>query len=64
YNIDKAVFVGVDGQAIDSEEGKRAAARALLQQYKSNDKYREHPEVLENEPLEGEVIGGDGDRTA
>ncbi len=59
YNIDKAIIVDVDGQAIASEEGKRVAARALLKQFQSNDKYREHPEVLENEPIEGKVVGGD-----
>jgi len=58
-NIDKAIIVDVDGQAIASEEGKRVAARALLKQFQSNDKYREHPEVLENEPIEGKVVGGD-----
>lgn len=61
YNIDKAIFVDVDGNAIAGEEGKRVASRALLEQFKSNEKYREHPEVLENEPqdiVEGEVVGG------
>lgn len=63
YNVDKAIFVDASGEAITSEEGKRGAARrALLEKFKSNEKYREHPEVLENKPelLEGEVIGGDG----
>jgi hypothetical protein len=60
FNIDRAIFVGVDGEAVATEEGKRVAARALLQQFKSNDKYREHPEVTQNEPIEGEVIDGDG----
>lgn len=63
YNIDKAIFVGAEGDAIESEEGKRAAARALLKQFKSNEKYREHPEVLDHEPeaIEGEVVRGNGD---
>lgn len=62
YNIDQAVFVDADGKAIASEEGKRVASRALLEKFKSNEKYREHPEVLENEPeaIEGEVVGGNG----
>jgi antitoxin component of MazEF toxin-antitoxin module len=62
FNIDKAVIVRVDGQEITSEEGKRVAARTLLEQFKSNEKYREHPEVVNNEPevLEGEVVGGNG----
>lgn len=62
YNIDKAVFVDLDGKAIEGEEGRRAASRALLERFKSNEKYKEHPEVLnhESEVLEGEVVGGNG----
>lgn len=55
FNIDKAIFVGKDGEAL-SEEGRREAARALLEQQKANEKYREHPEVLAHEVLEGNVI--------
>lgn len=62
FNIDKAIFVDAEG-AEHNEEGKRAASRALLQQFKSNEKYREHPEVLDHEVLEGEVVNRDnGDR--
>ncbi len=53
FNIGKAVFVGVDGKAIKSEEGKRAAARALLEQHKTNKRYTEQEPGI----LEGEVLG-------
>ena len=56
FNIDKAIFIGTDGQAIVSEEGRRVAARALLEKVKSNEKYREHPEVMAHEAIEGEVV--------
>lgn len=60
FNIDKLIFVGVDGKVIESEEGKRAASRALLERFKSNEKYAEHPEVLDHEVVDGEVIDGNG----